>query len=115
MSDRTHQLRDSIRRHRGRGRGRAGRFPRELRLEAVRHVREHRARGGSVAAIAAQLGLSVQTLYVWLRSDRHGFRSVDVVPPILPPPVQRVLISPGGYRIEGLALDDVAALLKIVG
>ena len=52
---------------------RSGRYPTELRERAIRLVREHRAEHPSewaaIQAIANKLGITPETLRIWLRRD----------------------------------------------
>ena len=57
---------------------RATRYPSELRERAIRLVREHRAEHASewaaIQSVAAKLGMTPETLRIWLRReevDRH--------------------------------------------
>ena len=88
------------------------RYPETLRDAVVRYARGGREEGESVRAIAGRLGVPVPTLSLWLAESRNGcFRPVRVaggegvrtVP---------ALISPEGYRVEGLALADLVAVLR---
>jgi transposase len=52
---------------------RSGRYPPELRERAVRLVREHRAEHPSewaaIQSVAAKLGMTPETLRIWVRRD----------------------------------------------
>jgi transposase len=52
---------------------RATRYPPELRERAIRLVREHRAEHASewaaIQSVAAKLGMTPETLRIWLRRD----------------------------------------------
>ena len=87
------------------------------RRSLVAEFERRRAAGKSVRAIARALGVSAKNYYNWQR--RYGsavlpvLRSVTivdaVVTPVSPCPV---VISPLGYRVEGLSVADVATLLR---
>jgi len=115
MSATIRQLRSALRRvSRGRpGQGR--RYPAELRRAVVRHVLGERERGVSTRATAAALGLSYQTVSLWLARDRARLRPVKVktTPSTTPsdPPVLK-WVTAHGHRIEGLSRDDVVYLLR---
>ncbi len=74
-----------------------------------------------VRAIAERLGVSCNTVYRWTAEARAGrerresaaFVQVAVlsVEPVNSPTVPLVLVSPGGYRVEGLDLAGLAELL----
>jgi len=51
-------------------------------------------------------------------SSRPRLRPVEVVAPTEPatkPDPQLRLVTPAGYRIEGLAIDDVLAIVRVLG
>jgi hypothetical protein len=88
----------------------------------VRRARQLLAQPGTtVSAAAERLGLNPGTLYGWLRQPEVGaFLPVAVVtePPGLiatdpvAPACHPVLVSPGGYRVEGLDVDGLTELLR---
>jgi transposase-like protein len=87
------------------------RYPVELRAEVVGLVREARDAGVSVKRLAAGLGLPPYTLVRWLRrAPRRSLRRVTVTP-APPPPPALVLVTPEGWRVEGL---DVATVLHVL-
>jgi transposase len=57
---------------------RSGRYPSELRERAIRLVREHRAEHPSewaaIQSVAAKLGMTPETLRIWLRRDEVDHR-----------------------------------------
>jgi transposase-like protein len=116
MEERVRWFRDSVRRHLGGRTGRGVRYPRELREEAVACARESLRSGKRVEAVAADLGVSGVTLARWLERS-PGVRRVEVVAEttagaIRPPAKSLVLVTPQGYRVEGLDLGMVAVLLE---
>lgn len=114
------RLCEQIQRHRA-DRSRPNlRFPARLRQAIVLYARKHRATGARVHAIARSLGLNPSTLCGWLACEgrRGGFRRVRVVAPRAATPragavaQAAVLVTPRGYRVEGLAPEHVVALLR---
>ena len=88
------------------------RYPVELRAEVVGLVREARDAGVSIKRLAVGLGLPPYTLVRWLRrTPRGSLRRVTVTAAPLPTPVPLVLVTPEGWRVEGL---DVATLLHVL-
>lgn len=97
-------------------RGRRPRRTHEQRETLIAQIRTMRAQGMSYRAIALDLGLNPQTVYSWrdeLDAEAPGFRAVAVTMPR--PATVPVLVTPQGYRIEGLDLAGVAQLLRALG
>ncbi len=90
------------------------RVPREVRRYAIRR----RKAGAAWAAIARETGLDVRKLQRWNTRARRA-ASVPVLRPVevLPEPeplVVLTLIAPSGVRIEGLAVEQAAHLLRLL-
>ncbi len=106
-------------------------FPEALRAFAVRYAEHTVAAGGTVTDAAQKLGVSGPTLYEWRKgrpaghrrpkpaekgaalvpvhvSERPARAEVAAVP-------QVALVSPGGWRVEGLTLEAAAQLLGRLG
>ena len=93
--------------------GRGRRFPAPLKSSIVEYVIAARRRGVRTAQLEAELSISWETLRRWSQQRR---------PPIAPVAVEVVadelrsgavhLVSPTGWRIEGLNLDDVRSLVN---
>lgn len=112
----TQDLRDEVARA-GTDEGR--RFDPELRERLVAAARELSRRGMRRVEIAESLGISASTVTRYLRLEGatedvgdavmvevvHDFRSGS-----LPP--SKSVTTPGGFRVEGLALDEVVSLLE---
>jgi hypothetical protein len=94
---------------------RAGRrIPSALRARIVEVVGERRSSGGGLSSLAAALGLRVATLSRWVSASE----TVPVVGGVRPLPVVMretsaglTLVSPGGWRLEGLSVVSAAELL----
>lgn len=104
--------------------GKRWRCPAGLRSRVVSYARVCRERGEPLLDISNRLGLVESTLARWLRADRKelaaGFRSVSIVaseehhePEVVGGPLR--LITPGGYRVDGLDAQTLAFLLRVVG
>lgn len=99
-------------------RGRA--FPEPLRRRAATFARSERAKGSSFAWIAETLGVSEETVRRWL-SDRTRERRVLPVEVIDADEGAETVsslvavVSPKGYRVEGLRIDDAVRLLRELG
>lgn len=97
-----------------RGRGRS--YPPELREQIVATTRMLRDGGWTWAAIGEALGMSPKelprTVRRWEgRSRAASARPVRIVEKPTGPASPLTLMSPTGWRIEGLTVDTAAALL----
>ena len=96
--------------------GRGRRYSRELRSSAARVVAAARKAGWSWDRVSEELGISDETLRRWERERGRGSE----------PGLARVVIrddhaqmggaicvvSPSGYRVEGLSIEEAATLLR---
>lgn len=99
-----------------RGFGGVGRrYPPELQRLAVSVARERS--GEPLAHLAGELGISVVSLQRWLeQSEPVQFRPVEIS--FEAPSTGAagpVLVTPQGYRVEGLGVESLAALLRALG
>ena len=95
-----------------RGRRRRRNFSPELRVAVLETVERAVASGRAITATAKALGLSQTTLSTWRRANASSrLRPVHVTTPL---PVQHelVLVTPKGYRIEGLSAAEVVGVLE---
>jgi len=95
------------------------RYPLSLQRRVVADTRRCQAEGKSLWVIARELGLGQETLRGWMgRQPEPGFRRVAVaaavsaVSPAKKPDSALVLVTPKGYRVEGLDQENLAALLR---
>ena len=91
------------------------RYPPELRRRVVSLARQRLRLGHSFWASAQSLSLAFTSLQKWLAEfpDEPSFLPV-VVRPDDTAPAALSLLLPGGARVEGLSLDDVASLCRKV-
>jgi hypothetical protein len=99
-------------------RGRTTAIPAEVRELLVGYALEQRKRGRSWAAIGEALGVSSSGLIRW--SQRSVTRREGAVPVELrveePSDGTGVtLVSPAGYRVEGLGVSDALVVLRELG
>lgn len=96
--------------------GRGIRVPEELRQLAIRFGRWALDEGESLGEAAAQLGVSRATLERWLdeepAGDSSAVREVVVRAEEAGAGAGLTLVTPEGFRIEGLAVADLTALLR---
>ena len=108
-------------------RGRTSRVPQRVRRVVLAYVAAARGEGVAWRRIAEEIGFSEGALRRWREDDgecdRVALLPVEVISAdraIAPAEPARgagvlTLISPGGYRVEGLGVEQLAALLARVG
>lgn len=96
-------------------RGPGSRVPEALRQEIVAYARERRGDGAGLKQIARETGITRETIRSWLRApslDR------ELVPVAIVPEIVAcggiAVVSPRGYRVEGLDVAGAAALLRML-
>lgn len=122
MEESTRELRESIQRHRSNKSVPGRNYPAALRSAIVAHAAERQAVGDGVHTIAASLGLNPNTLYMWLRAratetrPRAAFRKVRIssVPKDRSAPTANgpTVVTPQGFRVEGLDVAGLVAVLR---
>ena len=98
-------------------RRRGARVPTGLRAAIAAYARRVRAHGASLDAVAATIGVSPESIRRWTQVAAGSSRPRGLVPVVLcaePAPADRAMTvtAPGGYRVEGLTLPEVATLLR---
>ena len=110
------------------GKSRSCRYPPEIRKAVETYVLERRAAGGRRQDICRELGLPASTVNRWekrmVRESARQSRSERFRPVVVAPESHRrepaptagsgacTLSSPGGYRVEGLGVEQVLYLLR---
>jgi transposase-like protein len=113
MDARVKRFRAEAARH---GAGRVGRrYPEELKAIAVALAEERRAE--PLGRVASQLGISKVSLQRWIEQGEPArFRPVEVEMESGRAPARGlILITPRGYRVEGLEAESLALLLRVLG
>jgi transposase-like protein len=130
MVDSAEELRDLL--ERTRPIARSDGYPAEVRQRVVAHALERRARGEPWRVIADRLGLSRTTVASWVVSGDMGRDEVVPVVTVADPaaaepavvatvapthaePCGPVLVSPRGWRLEGLTLSAAIEVLERLG
>ncbi len=113
-----HLADEFIRRRRSIVVGPGKRYPESLRRLAIAFAAEAEAAGWSASRIAQRLGISWATLERWCATPsiveaKGGMREV-VVRDAAPLAVEghAVLVTPEGYRIEGLRQEELVELVR---
>jgi hypothetical protein len=98
---------------------RGARIPPQLRAELITHARAWRAAGASMRTIAAALGVAPESIRRWTQSPAAPSPVLVPIRVVAARPVGMTpaltLVSPRGFRVEGLDLADVGALLAALG
>lgn len=89
----------------------------EEREALVAQARRMRAEGMKMAAIVSELGVTAVTLARWFKeaSPAPTFLPVQLVGPSLPSGGGLALVTPAGFRLEGLSLEAAVAVLRQLG
>ena len=100
-------------RHLGNRTGTAIRYTPNLRRRAVAIARNRRDAGVTVAAFARELGVRPRALRLWLQTPaRPPLRRVAIAAAPVNEVNRPVLITPQGFRVEGLGAAGLGALLR---
>jgi hypothetical protein len=95
----------------GRESGRGRRFSPELRRQISGVGRRLRSEGASWSGIGAALGLPTATVRRLCENEARGFARVEVVAdPVTVSGL--VVVTPSGFRVEGLDANGAATLLR---
>lgn len=94
------------------------RYSQEEKTEIITAIRERQAAGlGTITELVGEYGISIPTFYNWSQNDTLvPFRSVQVVKrrdrrPSLVASPDFTLVSPSGWRVEGLSLQSLRQFL----
>ena len=93
--------------------GRGRRYPPEVRQRLAAAIEQLRRRGATWTSIGGQFGVTPKTARRWLvrMSAEPKGRIVPVsVSRARPPGV--TVVSPSGFRVEGLSVESAAELLR---
>ena len=94
-------------------RGRGRRYPAALRGRIDAYVARRREQGASWAAIGDELDVPLETLRRWSKTPRvSAMVPVEVVAPTVDSDDIVAVVSPSGWRLEGLDVRDAVAVLR---
>jgi hypothetical protein len=94
------------------GRGRGNRFPAELRERVIVYGRRRRADGASWTRIGIELGMKWETVRRWcIEKQPAQLRRVEIVAEANEATNGISVVSPSGFRAEGLTVRDAALML----
>jgi hypothetical protein len=96
--------------------GRGKRYPAELRQRVAAWAMRRHAQGASWEAIKAELGQKFDTVRRWCLAagSSRALARVRVVSERVEPRLVSV-VSPAGFRIDGVTMGEAAALLRELG
>lgn len=94
-------------------RGRGRHYSAALRARVTAWARHRLEVGATIQGVAAELAMHRETLRRWLRVKHttEALVPVEVVEDIASTSGLRV-VSPSGFRIDGLTLDEAIAVLR---
>ena len=96
--------------------GRGKRYPWELKARITEFAQERRGEGASWAQIAEDVGIAFETLRRWCIATGATSRAMVPVHVVSDEAERSVsIVSPTGYRIEGISLRDAVAVLRALG
>jgi hypothetical protein len=90
--------------------GRGKLYPPDTQARVVEFAQRRRAEGVSWNQIAGELGMRFETVRRWC-ARAPTMRAVEVVAETRPSGAVSVL-SPSGYRLEGLTLEEAVTVLR---
>lgn len=85
---------------------------------AVKYAQEELRKGSRKSAVLRTLGVADATLSKWMGVNRNrdaGFRRVMVKSEVTSMVEGIRMVTPSGYRIEGLTVESAAILLRALG
>ena len=99
--------------------GRGRRVPSEVKARVRLYVLGRRAQGATLTQIGEELGLSVRNVQRW-SATRPGARPGRAIVPVAVEVIGErsttvSVVSPSGYRLEGLGLEAAVQLLRALG
>jgi hypothetical protein len=116
LLDETKQLRNDVAKLRP---DKRRRYPDELRRRILSWVDRGTDAGQLESECAKAIGVKTWRFTMWRRMEareatpaREPLALVQIEAPALPMSSALCLVGPSGYRVEGLTLDQVAALLR---
>lgn len=93
----------------------ARRYSRELRLDAVAYLKRKKREGMSLERVSSELDVSTWSLLRWSRESESRGEVVPVEVSSSPELEELSLVTPRGYRIEGLSEERLLRLVERLG
>ena len=118
MNEKIEAFRETVLQWRGTRRKGARPYTAEMKTKALQLAKDLRAKGLAMDAVSKRLGICAATLYLWgSSSKRNRMVPVKILRaelPVAAPPCF-ALVSPRGYRLEGLPVKLAMAMLQELG
>lgn len=100
-----------------REKGRGKRYPEQLKARVLAHADELHGSGMSQRCIADELGLTSETLRRWrVAEGRRASRASSALVPVEVVATTThgriAVVSPSGFRLEGLELSEAVVILR---
>ena len=118
MDTQVRVFRKRAREENGGRKGTSLRYSRELRLDADRYLKRRRQAGGSLEIAAGELGVSCWSLSRW-QQESESERQFALVPVEITEEDSTArtptLVTPRGYRVEGLSEEVLVRLVERLG
>ncbi|MFG0242531.1 MAG: hypothetical protein ACF8R9_07105 [Phycisphaerales bacterium JB054] len=113
--DEVEALRREVGKHQ---KGRGKRYPVELKAQLVAYATQRRAAGAAFATISEELGLGHETVRRWCTKTECGSALSSAPTKFVPVEVvaeersSLAIVSPSGFRLEGLDMTEAVAALR---
>jgi hypothetical protein len=118
MDEKIDAFREEVLRWRGTRRKGARPYTVEMKAKALQLAKDLQEQGLAMDAVAKRIGICAATLYLWRSSSKRGrmvpVKVVRAEPPVAGSPCF-ALVSPRGYRLEGLPVKLAVAMLQELG
>ena len=118
MDAKTEAFREEVLQWRGARRKGARPYTAVMRAKALQFAKDLQGQGLAMPVVAKRLGICAATLYLW-RDSSKGSRMFPVTVVRPEPQVAAsacfALVSPRGYRLEGLPVKLAMAMLQELG
>jgi transposase-like protein len=118
MDEKIEAFRAEVLRWRGSRRKGARPYTAEMKAKALQLAKDLQSQGLAMDVVAKRIGICAATVYLW-RSSSKGSRMVPVTVVRTEPQVVAsasfALVSPRGYRLEGLPVKLAMAMLQELG
>jgi hypothetical protein len=94
-------------------------YPTWLRARVTDYVSRRQGQGITLGALADELGVTRQTLVAWVRRRTDavdgGFSALVVTPdPVVLPDVPLMVVSPHGFSLRGISIEQALHALTVL-